>query len=94
MGFFGLRHKAYISTAVAGSYQQSRFMTLMDNYGDSVKLYDKALSSAGTTQQKYNIYLQSTEAHVDKLRNALEGAFQATWNSDGLKAGIDALTNL
>jgi soluble lytic murein transglycosylase-like protein/ElaB/YqjD/DUF883 family membrane-anchored ribosome-binding protein len=85
------RTKAYIATTIAGTYQQSRFLNLMEGYSESTKLYEQALQSAGTTQQKFNIYLESNEAALNRLKASWEGLWQSSFNSDAIKAGIGLL---
>ncbi|MEC0210242.1 phage tail tape measure protein [Paenibacillus ehimensis] len=88
------RTKRYIATTVAGAYQQSRFLTLMDSYDKSVQLYQQALESAGTTQQKYNIYLEGTQAHIDKLKGVMQGLWSNAFKSDTINATLNILTKL
>lgn len=66
----------------------------MEGYQDTIPLYEKALESAGTTQSKYNQYLEGTQAHIDRLRTAMTSVFSSTFNSEGLRNIIDLLTNL
>lgn len=88
------RQQAYLATTIAGSYQQSRFLNLMNNYSQSVNLYQNSLNSAGTTQQKYNIYLDSTEAHLNKLKDAFTSTFTSAINSNAIRSMVDGLTGL
>jgi TP901 family phage tail tape measure protein len=88
------REKSYISTTVAGAYQQNRFLNLMENYRESLDLYSQSLDSAGTTQNKFNIWLDSTEAHINKLRATTEGLWLKVFNSDVIKSFIDTLNVL
>jgi TP901 family phage tail tape measure protein len=86
--------QAYIATTLAGSRQQSRFLNLMEGYSDSVSLYEKSLQAAGTTEQKFNTYLQGTEAHLNTLKSSGEGVFMKVFNSEDLRTGIDLLTGI
>ncbi|MED3562240.1 phage tail tape measure protein [Bacillus xiapuensis] len=88
------RQKAYLSTTVAGTYQQSKFLNLMEGYKDTIPLYEKSLDSAGTTQQKFNQYQQSTEAALNRLKSTMEGVFQSGFQSETIKNFIGALTLL
>ena len=60
--------KAYVATALAGTYQRNRLITLLDNYNDSLKNYEAALIQQ--VQQKKNLqYIQeSTQAALDKFK--------------------------
>lgn len=88
------RSQAYIATTVAGSFQQSRFMNIMEGYADSVDLYENSLNAAGIAQQKFNLYQEGTEAHLTRLKNAWTGIFQSSFDSTGIRNVIDALTGL
>lgn len=88
------RSKAYISTQLAGTYQLSRFQNLMEGYSDSISLYEQALDASGTTTSKYNLYLQGTEAHLNRLKSVGESIFIKVFDSEDLKNSIDLLTNL
>ena len=85
------RTKAYLATTIAGTYQQSRFLNLMEGYADTIPLYEQSLLSAGTTQQKFNTYLESNEAALNRLKATLEGLWQSGFDSTVIKAGIDLL---
>jgi TP901 family phage tail tape measure protein len=84
------RHKAYIATTLAGTNQQSRFLNLMENYTESVDLYKNSLDSAGTTQNKYNLYMQGTEAHLNQLKATAEGVWLKVFNSEDMRSAIDS----
>ncbi|MFB5759113.1 phage tail tape measure protein [Paenibacillus medicaginis] len=88
------REKAYISTTVAGNYQSARFRNLMEDYAQSVELYEGALNSAGIAQQKFELYQQSTEAHLNQLKNAMEDMWSNSFDSNAIRNVIDALTVL
>lgn len=86
------RTKAYLATTIAGTRQQSRFYNLMEGYDEAVRLYEGALNAAGATQQKYNLYLQSTEAHLNRLKTTATGIWQDVFDSQRIRDAIDALT--
>lgn len=88
------RQKAYIATTLAGTYQQSRFYNLMEGYAESVTLYNQALNAAGTTQRKYQLYLQSTEAQLNKLQASWEAFWLTTIKSESLNNVLRVLNNL
>lgn len=93
-GTLSNRQQAYIATTVAGSYQQSRFLNIMEGYDKSVELYKEALNSAGTANQKFNLYQQGTEAHLEKMKNAFTNIFQSSFDSQGINAIIDVLAGV
>lgn len=86
--------KAYIATTLFGTYQRNRGLTLLNNYQDSLKNYENALNSAGTTEQKFAIYQESTNARLDRARSSIEGFWQNAINSDTIKLAIDGFSGL
>jgi TP901 family phage tail tape measure protein len=81
----------YVSKTIAGAGQQSQFMDMMDSYGQSIPLYQQSLQAAGTTQETYNLYLQGTQAHIDRLRASMEGLWGNVFESEAIRTVIDAL---
>jgi TP901 family phage tail tape measure protein len=88
------RTQAYIATTVAGTYQQSRFLNLMQGYPQTIDLYSESLNKAGTAQRKFDLYQQGTEAKLQKLKNAWTGIFQDTFQDQGIQDAIVDLTSL
>lgn len=86
--------QAYITTAMFGTFQRNKGLTLLKNYDQSLKNYETALNSAGTAEQKYNIRQESTQAHMDKLRASIEGFWQSTVDSSLIKGTLDVATGL
>lgn len=86
--------KAYLATVIAGTRQQSRFYALMDGYKEVVELYAGALGAAGTSQDKYNIYLESTQAALDKLKSTGEGFWQKSLDAGTIKSAVNVLISL
>src|SRR5690606_14612648 len=89
--------KAYVATALAGTYQRNRLITLLDNYSISLKNYEDALNAAGTAEQKFAIYQESTQAALDRLKASWEDLWQNTISSDTIKTIINlgtAILNL
>jgi len=81
--------QAYVATTLAGTYQRNRLITLLDNYNDSLKNYEIALNSAGTAEQKFAIYQESTRAALDKFTATWEEMWQHTLSSDTIKTIIN-----
>jgi len=86
--------QAYITTTLFGSFQRNRGITLLNNYNQSLVNYETALNSAGTAQQKFNIYQESSQASLDKLKSSLDGVIQQSFQSNAFKGIIDSVTYL
>jgi hypothetical protein len=86
--------QAYIATTLFGTYQRNRGLTLLLNYNDSLKNYENALNAAGTAEQKFNIYQESTQAYLARFKATWEGLWQTLIDSNAIKNVIDIGTTL
>lgn len=86
--------QAYVTTALGGSFQRNRLVTLLNNYDDSLKNYEVALNSAGTAEQKFLIYQDSASSKIDRFKASLEGFADSAINSSFIKGTIDLGTKL
>lgn len=86
--------QAYIATTMFGTFQRNKGLTLLRNYDQSLKNYETALNSAGTAEQKFNIYQESTQAKLDKLTASMEGFWQSSVDSSFIKGTLDSVTKL
>lgn len=84
----------YIATQAAGLRQGNRFLALMDGYDRSLEIYDETMDAAGTTQEQYNKYLESTQALIDELKVTWENLYMSVINSDWIKVFYRGLINL
>lgn len=80
------------AVAMAGKQQYSRLIALFDNWD----MYEDALSAStgamGTLNEQNEIYLESTEAHLQKLGTAWERVFDAMINNESTNQLIDIFT--
>jgi len=88
------KQKAYLQTALAGNYQGDKFAALMENYTRSIALYEGSLVSAGTAQEKFNIWQEGTQSKLDGLKAVWEGLTKAVLNSGFFKAVISGVTGI
>lgn len=86
--------QAYVTTAMFGTFQRNKGLTLLQNYNQSLENYETALNSAGTAQQKFDIYQESSAAKMDKFKASIEGFWQKLISSDTIKTVIDSLNKL
>ena len=86
--------QAYLGTVIAGTRQQSRFITLMQNWDRVLELSEESANSAG---QQALMHAKSMDSIASKLQQ-----FQVAWqefvsnlaDSDFFKGIIDGLTGL
>ena len=83
-----------IAYAVAGKRQRNIFLEFMNNWNESLYLSAVALNSEGTALKKQEIYVESYEAKVNKLKSTWDEYTTSISNSGWLKDIIDAGTNI
>lgn len=77
-----------IGTAIAGTHQMNKFLSMMDNWGKVEKLTNVAYNSEGTAEKKFqDNYLKSIEAKTNQLKSSLEG-LSTSLISDDMYAGF------
>jgi len=83
-----------LAQTIAGTRQYSRMMALFDNW----TMYEKALSTSanamGTLNEQNDRYLNSMEAHLNKLTAASEGLYDSLLDPESLNGLIDGLTTV
>ena len=62
-----------------------------DTFGENLKV---ASNATGNLQKQQDIYMESTEAHLEKLGAASERFMSALFDKDGVNGLIDGLTSL
>lgn len=86
--------KHAIATAVAGTRQQEKFLTLMSNYDTALDYATTAINSAGTATEKYGAYTDGVTAKINELKAAFEEFSLSVLDSDFLSRFIGLLTKL
>lgn len=79
----------YIATTLFGTYQMNRGLTLLSNYSIAMDNYEMAINSAGTAQEKFNIYQQGTRAHLDRMTASWQNIGKQIFDSNIIKTFID-----
>ena len=83
-----------LSQTMAGARQYNNLLSLFDNwdmYTDSLKMSEKA---AGTLQEQQDIYMESTVAHLQKLRTETERTYDILFDQNAVNGMSDAMTGL
>lgn len=83
-----------IATAMAGTRQQEKFITLMSNYGTAMEYATVAAESSGTATKKYADYMDSIEAKLNNLTASWETFSNTILDSELVKGGVDFLTSV
>jgi hypothetical protein len=88
-----LMTQRYIATQAAGSRQQSRFLALMADNERLTELVTAANNAQGSANRQYEKTLDSLEAKINQLNNALDIFWTNLANNDVIKGSIDLITN-
>ncbi|MET3505629.1 phage tail tape measure protein [Halalkalibacter oceani] len=59
-----------IALQIAGRYQLSRFLVLMNNHSRAIEATNTAMNSAGSGMRENEQYLQSLEARINRFKNS------------------------
>ena len=86
-----------IAVQVAGRYQLSRFLALMNNWEMASKATETAMHSEGSAMRENARYMQSFEARINQLKNSWTELSSAVGDSvltSSLLMAINSLTKL
>ncbi len=86
--------QAYVATAVAGSRQQSRFISLMDNYERSLQILSISQDSAGAGSVQFAAHLKGLEAAVSKAKATFEDFWLTLLDEKTLTGAVNGFTEL
>ena len=84
----------YLAQTMAGQRQYNNLLALFDNFDEYYKALNTARNAAGTLQEQQDIYMESTEAHLESLRTAVEDIFDSLIDPDDVEPLIDLLAEL
>lgn len=83
-----------LSQVMAGTRQYNNLLSLFSNWDMYTDALEESKNAMGTLQEQQNIYMESTEAHLEKLSTAWERVFKSLTDKNGLVGVIDLLTLL
>lgn len=66
----------------------------MENYADSMELYENSLNAAGTSTQKFAIWQESTQAKVEKFTASMQDLYSSFIQTETVKGFIDLGTRV
>ena len=90
----GDAEKAALAQTVAGTRQYTQLVALMDNWDDFQKNLNTANNATGELSKQQATYLESTQAHLDKLSASAERLYKSLIDSEGLNDLIDIFSGL
>lgn len=83
--------KQAAAVAMAGKMQYSRLMALFENWDMYSDALDMSKNSIGELQKQQDIYMQSTEAHLAKMRASFEDLYDSLLDADSINMVTDAI---
>lgn len=86
--------QAYLGTVIAGTRQQSRFITLMQNWDRVLQLSEDSQNSAGQQALMHQKAMESLDTAVQQLTNAWQTFLSNLTDSKALKNLLKVLTGL
>lgn len=86
--------QAYLGTIIAGTRQQSRFITLMQNWDRVLELSEDSANSAGMQSLMHAKAMDSLESKLQQLTVAWQEFVSNLSSSDVLKTAVSLLTGL
>ena len=86
--------------AMAGTRQYNNLVALFDNWDMYTEALETSANAMGTLQEQEDIYLESTQAHLQQLKTELEETYSILLNpdaintfADGFKFALSGLNN-
>ena len=86
--------QAGLADALAGTRQQAVFYSLINQFDEAEGAMSAMQTSAGELQSSYDIWLESTTAHINQLKAAFEELSSDAVQSGAVNAVVDAATNV
>lgn len=86
---FDRNTQAYLGTIIAGTRQQSRFITLMQNWDRVLELIADSENSAGAVTEMHEAAMNSLSASLNTLTNAWQRLISNLMNGDDFKWIVD-----
>lgn len=79
---------------VAGIRQYTQLVALMDNWDKFTTNLNTANNATGALQKQQDIYMESVEAHLQKMRTEAENTYDILFDTDTVNSFADSLTSL
>ena len=83
-----------LAQTVAGTRQYSQLVALMENWEEIQKNINVAKKASGTLDEQQEIYMEGTEAHLNRLKAQFEELYSNVFKSDEINTIVDLFTNM
>ena len=85
--------RARVAEILGGTRQLSGIMSTITNIKDAMGAYSDAMDSAGASTRANDIYMETTAAHLEKMKATFQELSETFVNTDIFKGFIDFLTS-
>lgn len=83
-----------LSQTMAGTRQYNNLLSLFDSWDMYTKALDTSRNSAGELQKQQDIFMESTEAHLQRLATEAENTYSILFDKEAVNGFADSLTGL
>ena len=83
-----------LAQTMAGARQYNNLLALFDNWDMYTKAIETSRDATGTLQKQQDVYMESTEAHLQRLTTAQEQFQASLLDSKSINEVSDALTSM
>lgn len=84
--------QVFLAQAMAGTRQYNNLLALFDNWDAYNEALETSANAMGTLQDQQDIYMESTEAHLQQLKTEAEETYGILFNADTVNDFTSALT--
>ena len=89
---FSREQQLALAQSMAGTRQYNNLIALFDNWNMYTQAIETSKNSTGELQKQQDIYMESTEAHLQQLRTEAERTYKTLFDDTAVKTMTDALT--
>ena len=90
-GSFSKEQQIALAQVMAGTRQYNNLIALFDNWDKYTAALNMSANAAGTLNEQQEIYMQSTQAHLQQLSTATEGVFDSLLSGEDINKVVDAI---
>lgn len=83
-----------IAQLMAGKRQYNNLLALFDNWSMYESALETSKNSVGTLQTQQDIFMESTEAHLQQLKTQWEDLYDSLLDTQDINKVVDGLTNI
>ena len=91
---FTREQQVALAQTMAGTRQYNNLIALFDNWDMYTQAIETSKNSTGELQKQQDIYMESTEAHLQQLRTEAERTYKTLFDDTAVKTMTDALTRI